>query len=166
MTTTDNFIKVTELPADSDYHKLSDTKNYRLAMLRLPASINVACIKSFNINPATNRISSANFTDDLHGYDLEISLEESNYTMFSPAPGDQEDEQGLSFTVSEKSIPIWNIVKTGSSSLKHTDLTLEDTSGIPTLPIISQPDIVQQILAGPTAPPEEPQKKKRKTKAK
>ena len=172
MTTTDNFTNVTELPPDSDYHKLKGLKNYRLALVRLPSSLDITCIKSFNIDPVTNRIASANFTDNDDNLGLEIGSTESNYSMFVPTPSEQDDgrEGGLSFQLSEKPIPVWNVVRTLNGN-NPTDLAAEDLSGIPSLPIIPQPDVVQQKLdhqtSEYTSPPNaaelQPQKKKRKT---
>jgi len=171
MATTDNFTNVTELPPDSDYHKLKGLKNYRLALVRLPSSLDITCIKSFNIDPITNRIASANFTDNDDDLGLEIGSTESNYSMFVPTPSEQDDgrEGSLSFQLSEKPIPVWNVVRTlNGYKTNPTDLAAEDLSGIPSLPIIPQPDVVQQKLGhlsepSPNTAELQPQKKKRKT---
>jgi hypothetical protein len=177
MTTTDDFTEVTELPPDSDYHKLKGLKNYRLALIRLPTSLDISCIKSFNIDPVSNRISSANFIDD-EELCLEMNPTDSNYSIFLPVSNEQNDkrEEGLAFQLLEKPIPVWNVARVSSVCTKThlTDLTAEDLSGIPTLPIIPQPDVVQQKLVdcqqnestSSELTESQPQKKKRKTKSK
>lgn len=147
--------------------KLLESGKYRLAVLRLPEAVSPSDIEGFQIDPLLNRITSATFkatstnnttnnaaeSESLH---LEI-VPSINYSLLVP-------QSSGSLRPVNKLVEGWNVVKSlkGSGENGATyDMAVEDTSGIPQLPVIPQPSVILQKTQ-PQQELEPVKKKKRK----
>lgn len=168
-----DFSAVEALPVSEytkELYKLLDSGKFRFALLRVPETMALPEIESFQTDSSTGRICSANFKTPLVAHEslrLEI-LKEVNYSLVAP------DSETGTFKSFLQSIEGWNVVKSlvkGDSS--QYDLACDNVSGIPQLPSVPQPSVVigkleQLIATVPEAilfkPDDSEDKKKKKRK--